>query len=468
MLGCGALDVGGGGTDGGGAVSDRGGVAHAGTSDSDLGSSTQLVTGVHAFDVMSSLKGGLVVHTTYAGWASPVPLTVPSTQSVTFVLDADALRLLVNSECFPLTTTDGRAFRMKGEFTLWRAASESWVTYDDVSLTVNGDHLVGTAHVKTMDITFQAASDVDLGNATFVGGPDTTAPVFFAAPYDPVTHPFQTVALSPYVDPFDALRLSAGEPLPPPDLVRLRSDSGDTLTLRPDFLVDATVPHETTATSGPGAMSFFTPYVLLRYADHYRLVVDGIADFAGNAAVGLEFDTPPKPPLVPQDGFESASPADGLAGAQVIDGTGLPVITGGKSLYGPNEPLDPQKCFLGQVHGTPFALRLAVPPGATVVRFSYREVSSHLGGSSNHGAAVGVEGGAIASSTVTFMGGPSAAVMKIDLPNGTTAFVGPVGTGEVELPPGVGDEVVFTPGAFIDGCDDPDPTGLIIDDLRVE
>ena len=247
------------------------------------------------------------MHSTYAGWAPPVPLTVPSTQSVTFVLDADALRLLVNSEYFPLTT-DGRAFLMKGEFTLWRAASESWVTYDDVSLTVNGDHLVGTAHVRTMDITFQAASDVDLGNATFVGGPDTTSPIFFAAPFDPVTHPFQTVALSPYVDPFDALRLSAGEPLPPPDLVQLRSDSGDTLTLRPDFLVDATVPHETTAMSGPGAMSFFTPYVLLRYAAHYRLVVDGITDFAGNAAVGLEFDTPRSRPSCRRTGSNRRLP----------------------------------------------------------------------------------------------------------------------------------------------------------------
>ncbi len=405
--------------------------------------------------------GGLVVH----GGRNEL-LTVPSSQTVTFVLEADTPRLLVEDGVYPLSTTDGRTFEMRGAFSLWRAADEAWVAYTDVSLTVDGARLTGTARASTMDITLQTPRDVALGAATFVGGPDTTPPKFAVVPWDPVTAPFQAVQVSPYVAPFESFRFSAGEPLPPPDEVFLRSDSGDTLTLRPAFLMDATLPHETAATSGPGALSFFSPFVLFRFADHYRVVVDGLTDFAGNAAIGVQIDTPPAPDLVPQDGFESASVAAGLAGAQVIDGSGLPVISGGKSLYGANKVLDSLKCYYGQVHGTPLLLRLAVPAGATQVTFTYREVGTVFRGSSYHEAAVAFEGGPIEGRTV--YDDTITLNMRVALPDGSDAYVGPVEAGEVDLPAGNGDEVVFFIPDFVAGCSDPDPTGLIIDDLRVQ
>jgi hypothetical protein len=402
----------------------------------------------------------------YAGWASPVPLTVPASQKTTFVLDADARRLMVGEVFYPVTTTDGRTFSFPGQFSILQAPDEAPVAYGDIVFTVDGDQFTGTAHVSTMDIDVGVPPfGVDLGTAILTGAPDTTPPRFAFVPFEPVYQPFETPEISPYVRLLEDFRFSGGEPMPPPDLLTLRSDSGDVLTLSPQFLEDATVHHDTAPTSGPAATSFVMPWVALRFADHYQLVVDGVTDFAGNAAVGLAFDTEPAPPLIPQDGFESVSTGTVLGGAQIIDGSGLPVISGGKSLYGPNSPLDEQQCFLGKAHGTGLVARLATTPGATRVTFSFREVSTLLRAQSFHSAAVAFEGGAINSHTIN---GSPTVTTPVSLPDGTTALVGPVETAEIDLPPGTGAEVVFAIPGFISVCDNPAPTGLIIDDLRVE
>ena len=104
------------------------------------------------------------------------------------------------------------------------------------------------------------------------------------------------------------------------------------------------------------------------------LAVDQIVDFAGLHASGdppLRFAYFPTPPLVPQDGFESATGAQ-VGGATVVSDGPLPPITGARSLYlGPVGVPAPS----GVAVGAALHLRLAVQPGDTTLRFSYRVVS---------------------------------------------------------------------------------------------
>ena len=84
------------------------------------------------------------------------------------------------------------------------------------------------------------------------------------------------------------------------------------------------------------------------------------------ASVGT-FTTRAAPPLIAEDGFELA--ADGsLQEAQVVSGSGWPIIVGSRSLDSPviTSP------------GTipPLSLRIALAPGDVAVRFSYRVVAS--------------------------------------------------------------------------------------------
>jgi len=193
----------------------------------------------------------------------------------------------------------------------------------------------------------------------------------------------------------------------------------------------------------------------------YRLNVDGVTDFAGNAAgpPTLDFTTRAAPPLVAEDGFESVT-GPTLDGAQILLGPAAPVIAGTRSLYMPSAPSP-------TAQATQFALRLAVAPGDTVVRFSYRVVEPPSRPDSTP-FAVGSPG---ASRLVMMLPRTTAPNELVTIADRGSVWVGPLATAEIPLPPDAASEVVIAriqrgygcPGALL-----PPVEGIIIDDLRVE
>jgi hypothetical protein len=112
------------------------------------------------------------------------------------------------------------------------------------------------------------------------------------------------------------------------------------------------------------------------------------------------------------------------------------------------------------------ALRLAVTPGDSVLRFSYRLVNPS--GFSNTLYAVASPGGKIQWTTPV----PDSGITTTQamFPTGQHA-VAPVTTAELPLPADATNEVVFArvvPGVTCGGLFPPPQAGLIIDDLRVE
>jgi hypothetical protein len=188
-----------------------------------------------------------------------------------------------------------------------------------------------------------------------------------------------------------------------------------------------------------------------------------LVDFAGNAAAAssaIMFTTRAAPPLVPEDGFESAT-GTALAGARLLSGPGAPVLAGNKSLYSPG----------GNTVGTGanrFALRLALQPGDTVIRFSYQLVRSSASAYTTSPAlVVGAVGGAPATTTLRQDTGTYS---PVQLPDQSIIYVSATSTAEIPLPAGAAGEIVVELGPIAPGCGLPPPpaAGIILDDLRVE
>ena len=100
------------------------------------------------------------------------------------------------------------------------------------------------------------------------------------------------------LDPFDSVTLVASEPLASdPHLV----------------LVDLFGEPVVVAPTNPAAVVFqFFPSTgkLWRYNDQYTVMLDGLVNLAGNRppeGSSIGFTTPAPPPLVAEDGFESAA-----------------------------------------------------------------------------------------------------------------------------------------------------------------
>jgi hypothetical protein len=255
---------------------------------------------------------------------------------------------------------------------------------------------------------------------------------------------------SDITDPFTALWVSSPEPLPVSSSSALRAAGGDIVVMTPS-------PKDTFI------VAFMKPNVLLRYSETYTFPIDGIADFAGNRAAqtnALTFTTKPPPPLVAADGFESVTDTT-LGGAEVLSGAGAPTISGSRSLY--IRPVT----TLGMPPTTQLALRIAIPPGSIVLKFSYRTAT--LGSPATIGAQFKVAsvGGSIAS-IILSPGSGQGTTAVID---GTTVTLGPVMTEAIALPADATDEVVLaaiTQWRGSCGPPYPNPPGLIIDDLRAE
>ena len=397
---------------------------------------TVLPTGRRSFVVTSTL-------TPQPGGMGFVPL--PAMHTFTMVLDWDGRTAIIGS-------TDGAGaggFQPSagggsiGQIGSFRFGTAS-MGYQSIALTIDAaGKLSGTG--QGMATALPAYTDVGIYtvnlSAALVGVPDVQPPGFDSTAFGPAP-----------LDAFASLTIVATEPMPIDTRLALVNRRGDRIELGP------------LATQGGAAFSFQpSPFKMWRYGEQYSIAFDGLVDFAGNAyppGGGVTLTIASAPPLVAEDGFESATGST-LAGAQLLTGTGAPIITGTRSLYVP--PL-PDVLTAGRVQMTQFALRIAVAPGDTVLRFSYREVNPNSFPGSFF--LMGSEGGQVVSPSLP----PTQSTTTATISGTGTVQLGPITTAEFALPPDAAGEVTLTRIVRGAGTSMPAPpvTGLIIDDLRAE
>jgi hypothetical protein len=199
---------------------------------------------------------------------------------------------------------------------------------------------------------------------------------------------------------------------------------------------------------------FSLPTVFLGWDEIYSVTANGFSDFAGNhpiALASLKMKAPPD--VVTELGFEPSAAGASLAGGIVTDGTNGPVIVGTRSLWAKAS----------------FTARLAVAPGDTVVRFSYRYAANPLSSASfpQMPVQLGARGAPIVSTSLPADNGPRTAFPATGQP---TLSLSPVLEATLKLPAGAKDEVVLTHVVpnYSCGLPPPPPPGIVIDDLRVE
>jgi hypothetical protein len=395
-----------------------------------------IFTGHHAYTVVST-----VTYTDTGGGSAPAP----GTHTFTLVLDADDGLALIGPTASAgeptYSTSDNRTFRIADRvvFDLGFACFSS-LAYEAMTFTLSpAGHLTGSATGK-LDYGYTDVGMSADATMTFDGVPDIQPPALTVARGADAT------------DPFVPVSLVATEPLPVGTVPTLVSGSGESFML--------TQPAR--AVPAHALSRFSMPAVLLRFGEPYHVVVDGIADFAGNKATSvLQFTTRAPPPLVAEDGLESVTSST-LSGALVIAGNTSPVIAGNKSLY-----LPPSSSTI-QGTSAQLTLGLAVKPGDTVIRFSYRTVAAST---FSTGAApffgVASVGKPITWQRLTASNDPKT---SFKMPDQTTVLLGPVNLAELPLPAGTSDEVFLDRLGQSYGCGLPPPPldGIIIDDLRVE
>lgn len=415
----------------------------AADADADADADAHEMAGRRSFDVLATLRG-----------AAGAGLDLPATASFTLVLDADAHLAIVGAKGRAATvaasSSDGRTFHL-GAFSIGgtRAADGcsigTLIQFTSLDVTVSGASLSGQARGFGQISCGDCSFNVDF-TAEVTGGPD-------------VTTPFLSLSSGSTAGPFGQPFFIANEPLPTTARAWLQTVAGEKVELVPF----------TTEEEPSLVVAFRQPNVLPASAG-FTLQFDGLKDFAGlagAAAPALRLDGFAAP-LVPEDGFESQTGAQ-IGGAAVL-GPSAPLmpIGGQVSVYVGNEnaPAIP-----GSKFGPTLNVRLAVQPGDTKVRFSYRTVSA---GAGLNVATVDV--GAVGSA-------PAAPLTIVSPPGGTSTpfldgkvvlavlMVSGIETQEIELPAGVTDEVVVSIQAARSVCSvfqTNDAVGIQIDDLRVE
>jgi hypothetical protein len=404
----------------------------AGCSDGGLDGGGPPVVGRHAYVASSAYR------VTRDGGTGVVS---DGTHTFTLVLDADEGVAIIDRTAVPLLRLGNRKFATDGRFSVGLTGTQGCsasISYDELTITV-GDTAVagtgkGTVTVIFGDVGSPAAADMSL-----TGSLDTVPPsvTFFG---------------TSLVNPLFGTGLGLSEPIPPGATAELRTAGADPIALVPILSSDGRV-----------LSGFRTPAVVLRYGVQYEMFTSGLLDFAGNPASHngpFKFTTRDAPPLVAEDGFESA-PDGPLGGALVISGAGAPVLAGSKSMLLPALP----------EFGTASSLylRIALGPGDQVVRFSYRVVALSASG---YVLSPTLLVGAVGAGTGALMLAPETGPFtSSEIPNQPTMFVGAVKTAEIPIPAGSTGELVIERAATSSaGCGLPPPpaAGLIIDDLRAE
>jgi hypothetical protein len=340
-----------------------------------------------------------------------------------------------------LTTSDGRSFSVTAAFTLGASAGwcSSTVNYTALNFTIDaGGNLTGTGRARVFVLQSDVGTITEV-TVSLSGHPDGVPPTLSGS--------------GTTVDPLQPLTLRASEPLPATTRLALTSATdviqlGSTPSMAPLSAVSA----------------FGKPNVVLRWGTSYIVALDGFRDFAGNlgtTGVPFEIRTIAAPDIAAEDGFESATGTT-LGGARIISGAGMPVLTGGKSLYAGTA--------LTTALGDPgsLALRLPVAAGDHFIRFSYQRVSGSSSPSLSPTTLLfGLAGGPPGSMTIP---SETAPLTPFALPSGATIYLGAKSTAEIALPANATGEVVIERPLLPATCGlpPPPPPGLLIDDLRVE
>jgi hypothetical protein len=215
----------------------------------------------------------------------------------------------------------------------------------------------------------------------------------------------------------------------------------------------------------PFTLAFVRSPLMLNWGTTYQITTEALIDLAGNMGVQSArptVATPPAPPLVAEDGFESVATST-LGGAAVLDGTTLAPLAGAKSLMIASWSGGP----LGTA-GRSVAVRLPIESGDTVLRFSSRIIatSSFTGDASLGEIRTGVPGRDV---EVTHLSAPKDLV-ETQHPTMGTIYVGPLLTISAPLPMGARGEAsiqIAASGGLACGPQ-PGQVAMIIDDLRVE
>ena len=401
---------------------------------------TGAVAGRRAFDVVATLS------TPNGQPLGESPL--PKTSTFTLVLDPEAHDAIVGgmgtAATVGATSADGRTFVIAG-FSVGLGTGDGCsagqgINFDMLTITVSGSTLHGTASGSGYLAVGDELTNVPF-SAELTGVADATPPFLVE------TRPFAA-------SPFASVSAVSNEPLPATAKAWLTTVAGAHLDLTPVMNDDKSM---VVGFSGPGGV--------LPSGDVFSVALEGLVDFAGQRGTsGMALQLPgfAAPPVVPEDGFESATGAQ-LGGAVIITGVGdLKPIAGARSVYfgAAGVPVPPEGRFSSALR-----VRLALEPGDTKLRFSYRTVSITPG----YAARVAI--GSVGHVAKLFDGISSIADgTPISLPAGP-ATLGAVKTMEVALPADVTDEVIVefdTSVLLCGGFTVPPQSGLLVDDLRVE
>ena len=201
------------------------------------------------------------------------------------------------------------------------------------------------------------------------------------------------------------------------------------------------------------ALAFGTTYTL-------RLLPDAV-DLAGNQVTAApSFTTLADPGLFAQDGFEGPLNAYTSGGVTVADRGMVPIPTGSKALAIPPS-IGGSNCNIG------FTARLAVPPGATSIKFSRFNYGSSTASSSANACNFSL---AVPYGEITWPEGSTSPLpfpSKVGLSGSVSDSYGDHVLVTYPLPAGTGSEVMLNVSRW---CTNPPSSsaGVVIDDLRVE
>ena len=371
---------------------------------------------------------------------------VPATHTFTLVLDGDARRAWLGSKqgenVATFTATGGSLHIDKSVFFNFSCGND--VSYDDLTFTLDANGgVTGQARGKVDYIVTDLGGTLD-ATMSLAGVADTVAPTFTASAASPI-------------DPFTAVDFLASEPLPTTTTAAMIAGDGERVPL---------ASHAANPGNDGSVVSILgTPKVILQFGQTYDVQTSGLTDFAGNQSAGdLQLTTVAAPPLLAEDGFESAT-GTMLGGALLLGNGNAAVIDGTQSLYVPadNAPVGGPGATAA---APPLTLRLALAAGDTVLRFSYRAVGDGVWPAFQIGS-VG------AAATFVALTRAAAATTMVSLPLNTTSAVGPVQQAEIPLPPTAHGEIFlerYVTGSLGCGGGLPFPgyAGIIIDDVRAE
>ena len=350
-----------------------------------------------------------------------------------------------------MTSADGQTFQSTGAFIVGDPSAplctiREDVRYDSFEVTVVDGALTGSATGSMPNPCGACGLRVPF-TATLAGTHDATPPALFVQEPTPVSplHPFFLIA---------------SEPLPANATARLVADDGT--VERPAPLV---------ARRGRPDDWGFSPGVGLRAGQGYAVALDGLVDFAGQAALPglpLRLATFPAAPAVLEDGFESAT-GSALGGAAIMKATPLPSIAGSTSLY-----LGTQVApALDALDARMLTVRLARQAGDSKLLFSFRVVASVAASQAMTGFSAQLwvgSGGAPVAGSLPNRWSVSTSPGETLMVAGQSMLMTPVAEAVMPLPADATGQVLFVIETNFPGCALPGAVGagLLIDDLRLE